>query len=201
MTTPRTLIARVREWLRRGRIERDLDDELQSHLDHLTDEHVRRGLDRDDARRAALREFGGVEQAREAVRDRRGFRPLYDVIHDLRYAVRLLIKAPGFTTAAILTLGLGIGANAAIFSLVDAVMFRPLPYREPAQLVAIWDLMKNTGADAAAGDLTRIVVSPANLRDYRRATNARVCSPLRSSTRKTRSGTGNSVEARPKLNG
>jgi putative ABC transport system permease protein len=140
------------------RLEGDLTEELDTHLSLLEDEHVRRGLDRADARRAARLDLGGLDQTKELVRDRRGFRPLEAMVQDVRYAIRLLVKAPGFTAAAITTLALGIGANAAIFSLVDAVMLRPVPYPDPARLVSIWEVMQPSG--------TRSVVAPANYVDY-----------------------------------
>jgi putative ABC transport system permease protein len=154
----RVALARVRELLTRRRLEGDLHEELDTHLSLLEDEHVRRGLDRADARRAARLDLGGVDQTKELVRDRRGFRPLETLVQDIRYAIRLLVKAPGFTAAAITTLALGIGANAAIFSLVDSVMLRPLPYPESGRLVSIWEVMQSSG--------TRTVVAPANYLDY-----------------------------------
>jgi predicted permease len=170
MTLWRVLAARLSEWIRQRRIDADTDAELQAHLDHLADDYVRRGLSPDEARRAARRDFGGLEPAREAVRDRRGFRPLDTLLGDVRYAARLLVKAPGFSVAAIATLALGIGAATTIFTLVDGVMLRPLPYTDPDRLVAIWELLTPTTPQAnEAAAPERIVVAPANLADYRRA--------------------------------
>ena len=164
----RVFLARVRELFRSRRIDRDLGEELDTHLSLLEDEHVRRGLSRAEARRAARMDLGGLDQTKELVKDRRGFRVINMFAHDVRYAVRLLVKSPGFTTAAVVTLALGIGANAAMFSLVDAVMFRPLPYPDPHRLVSIWEVMQQTG--------TRSVVAPANYLDY--VTRARSFSTL-----------------------
>jgi putative ABC transport system permease protein len=159
MNVARVLIARVRELFGRGRLERELSEELQTHLDMLTDEHVRRGLTRDEARREALRNLGGLEQTREMVRDRRGLPILETLGRDIRFGARLLAKTPGFTLAAVCTLALGIGANTAIFSVVDAVLFQALPYPEPHGLVSIWEVSQKSGEPIPA-------VAPANYQDY-----------------------------------
>ena len=164
MNRLRVMVARVRELFGGERLERDLSDELQTHLDYLTDEHVRRGLSRDEARRAAYRDLGGLEQTREMVRDRRGLPFLETFGRDVRIGARLLTKAPGFTAAAVCTLALGIGANTAIFSVVDAVLFQSLPYPEPHQLVSIWEVSQKGGG--------RIAVAPANYFDYARRADA-----------------------------
>jgi predicted permease len=174
----RRLIARFGEYLRSRRVERDLDDELAGHLDHLTDEYIRRGLDRDDARRAARRDLGGLDRAKELVRDQRGFRVLDALAQDVRHSIRLLVKAPAFTTVAVLTLALGIGVNTAIFSLVDSVMLRPLPYADPDRLVAVWEARLDPRPSAQYApvatepDPGRMSVAPANFVDYQRATDA-----------------------------
>jgi predicted permease len=114
-----------------------LDEELRAHLDMLVEENVRRGMSFEEARYAALRSFGGVEQAKEEYRERRGLPMIETLVQDIRYAFRMLAKSPGFTAVVILSLALGIGANTAIFGLIDAVMLKMIPVRQPEQLVLL----------------------------------------------------------------
>jgi len=133
--TPRTWLARVRALVTRRRLERDLDDEVQSHLDLLAAEYERSGLAPEAARIAARRAFGSIESMKEAHRDRRTWRWIEDCVHDARYALRMLRRHPGFTSVAMLTLALGIGANTALFSVIDALILRKLPVARPDELV------------------------------------------------------------------
>ena len=133
----REIAARARGLFGKDRLDRDLDEELQSHLEMLADENIRRGMSVDEAISAARRSFGGVIQTTEAYRDQRGLPMLETVLQDLRYGVRILRKNPGFTTVAVLTLALGIGANSAMFSVLDAVMIQTLPVRSADQLVML----------------------------------------------------------------
>src|ERR1700730_4010380 len=121
-------------WWRRNR-EVGLDEVLRIHLEMVTRERAERGQDRKEAGRAARLEFGNSGLVKEVTRDMWGWRWLADLVDDTRYGVRTLSNNPVFTTVAVLTLALGIGANTAIFSLIDAVLLRALPVRDPKQLV------------------------------------------------------------------
>ena len=122
---------------RRDTLERDLDKELRFHIDARVETLVGQGVAPGEARRRALAEFGGVEPIKEGARDARGTRWVEDLAGDVRYALRMMQRSPGFAAAAVLSLGLGIGANAAIFSVTEAVVLRELPVRKPSELFLI----------------------------------------------------------------
>ena len=134
---------RLRSIFRRTTVERDLDEELRYHLERQIEENLATGMNLRKARQAALRSFDSWEQRKEECRDMRGWNLVDNTLQDLRFALRQLRKTPGFTVTAILTLTLGMCASVAIFAFVDAALLKPLPYRNPARLVGVYETAPN----------------------------------------------------------
>ena len=155
------LLFRLRALFRRKSMETALDEEVRSHLHMAAKERVEQGEPAEQARTGALREFGNVGLAKEITRGMWGWGWLETLRQDLRYGLRMLRKNPGFTAVAVLTLALGIGANTAVFSLVDTILLRPLPYRSPEELVLVSETVPQMGGDLEVG------VAAAEYLDYR----------------------------------
>src|SRR5262245_26514543 len=128
---------RLRSLFHRSQVEQELDEELRYHIERQIEEHIAKGMTPEEARHAALRAMGGVERRKEECRDMRRVNLIENTLQDLRYAGRTLRRSPGFTAVAILSLALGIGANAAIFQLLNAVRLRSLPVANPQELAEV----------------------------------------------------------------
>jgi len=161
-----TIPLRLRSLMRGGQADGEVEEELRDHLERQMEENLARGMHPAEARRAALVALGGLEQRKQECREARGVHWLGDFGRDVQYGVRTMVRAPGFTVAALLILALGIGANTAIFSADHAVLFRSLPYRDPDRLVEVLQkAVDDPGAD-------RMLVAPGNYRDWRADTRA-----------------------------
>jgi putative ABC transport system permease protein len=162
MTWLRVVIRRLIGLFLKRKLDQELEDEIRAHLEMQVEENVRQGMRPDEARYHALRKFGGVEQVKESHRERRSLPIVESTLWDIRYALRMLRRNPGFAAVAALTLALGIGANAAIFSMFEGVVLAPLPYRNAERLVTVWQ---------SISDNSRIPPSAPDFQDWRR--NAR----------------------------
>ena len=149
---------RVRLWLRamlrRSRMEREMDTELGFHIEAFAEDLVRKGMPREEALRRARIEFGGVERAKEECREARGVQFLETFLQDVRYALRMLHKSPGFIAVAIVTLALGIAVNTTVFSVVSGLLLRKPPVHDPDRVVIISSI--NPAKDAYAPDRTPV---------------------------------------------
>ncbi len=150
----------LRSLFRKNTVEQELRSELRFHIERQVEENLAAGMSPQEARRAAMREFGGVEQVKEECRDTRRANYLENLIQDIRYGLRMLRKSPSFTFFAVAVLALGIAANSAIFSIADAVLVRPLPYRDSNRLVMVWE-------DSSAYGFPKDTPAPGNFSDWK----------------------------------
>jgi predicted permease len=155
----------VRNLLRRDRVDRELDDEIEGYADLLVEEKVAQGMSRDDASRAARVEIGRVQVVKEGVRDVRVGAWLDALRQDVRFGVRTLTRRPGFAAIAVLTFGVGMGATTAIFSLIDSVLLKPLPFHEPDRLAMVWEVRPRFNEP-------RVEASPLNYLDWQQQVRA-----------------------------
>ncbi len=137
----------IRRFVRRQRSDADVSMEMENHLILESDENVARGMSKEEARRQAYLKFGSPERIREEVWKWNSIAPLEKLLRDIRYAWRTLRRSPGYALMAILTLGLGIGANAAIFTVINGILLRPLPYENPKQIVHLEQTASKVGTD------------------------------------------------------
>ncbi len=160
MNTIRQLWLWLLSLMRRGRLEREMEEEMRFHFDLQIEQNLEAGMSPEEARHAARRQFGNQTWLKEVSREMWSLRFIETLIQDLRYGTRTLMKNPGFTVVTTLTLALGIGANTAIFSVVNAVLLRPLQYSDSDRLVQLWQNFPQSGAN-------QITVSAPEFFDYK----------------------------------
>jgi putative ABC transport system permease protein len=158
-------VSLLRNTMRKKQIDRELTEEVSSYVELLTEKKMKQGMNERDARRAAMVELGGVEQVKEEVRAGRTGVALETFFQDLRYGLRSLRKKPGFALTAVIALALGIGANSAIFSVINGVLLRSLAYRDPGTIVMVWE-------KSLRGGRTQNSVSPANFLDWKKQSSS-----------------------------
>jgi len=152
--------SRFRPLFRKEQLDAEMTEEMRAHIEMQTQENIKEGMKPEAARRAAARSFGAMESLKETCRDQRGGRWIEDLFQDLRYGARMLLKTPGFTVVAVFTLALGIGADTAIFSAVNALVVQPLPYKDSRQIAQLLQTDERTGRSS-------VEISPADFIDLK----------------------------------
>jgi hypothetical protein len=161
MTRLRVLLSKFTGLFRRARLERQLDEDVHAHLEMLTEENLRRGMNPEEARYAALRQFGNVSSMKEECRERWSIRIIEELVQDIRYGLRQLRRNPGFTIVAVLTLALGIGGTTAIFNVIYGVLLNPVPWKDNDRLAVV---VTHDPRHPQSADWVR--VSPAEFLDF-----------------------------------
>jgi hypothetical protein len=177
---------RLRSLFRRNTVETELDDELHFHFEHEVEKYTQSGMTQKEATRQARLSFGGQEQVKEDCRDAHGTSFIADMLQDIRYAVRQLTGNPVFTAVIVLTLALSIGANSAIFSVIDSVLLKSLPYQQPERIARIF---------LTSADYPKFPLNPFDFRDFR--TRSKSFDSLAAFTRGDRQLSRNSGEPEP----
>src|SRR5271154_6183784 len=149
------MLQKLAALFRRRRLDEDLDTELASHLEFAVEEYIRQGVPPDEARRRAMVKLCGIEQSKEIHREARGIPGLETILQDLRYAMRTLRRDPGFALFPTLIIALGVGASATVFSVVNSLLVKPLPFKDPARLV--WIANKVDTEDNMSGRTVQVM--------------------------------------------
>jgi putative ABC transport system permease protein len=183
MNSLRSLLSRIAALFTKPRADRDLDAEMQSHLALHIEDNLRRGMTPQQARREALIKLGGLEQTKQAVRERRNLPWLETLLQDVRFGARMLRKNPGFAAIAVLTMALGIGANTAIFSVIDLVLLAPVPYKDAERLVILWE---NNQQRSKLDN----VVSPPDFLDWQSQSDVFTCMAAMADSQRNLTGNG-----------
>jgi hypothetical protein len=161
MTWWRKLQFRLRALIHKRTLDAEMDEEMRSHIEMLTQENIDAGMNADEARYAALRQFGWVESIKEACREQRGVIWMDHLIRDIRYGLRMLLRNPASTVLAVLILALGIGGNTAVFSVVDKAILNPIPGRESDKLIALQEVdVLHAGRWGVSPPLFRRIILP-----------------------------------------